>query len=310
MPEITEMAFVLPADRGFPSDDRMMVRQRHGNRVIIVTMPADVVDDVLGDTSGGLITARRREDVPEETWGALGGSERLALEGYWLSQSEEYRRGKEERPGQGLSCYRPDHAPPDPPGGMNVKAPPAAGLNDRLRGSLALGLVVVSGPGDLAFSPDQVAMVMAGVQSGLSWLGSQFQLTPVTFTIDTYVAPINIPVNPNAPDLEALWRDPAMVTLGYPGGLGSVTGFAQALKIKNFTDSAYVSFFTRYPLFHFAYANPMVPETVMQYENDGWGPQNIDATFAHETGHIFAPQMNMHLPSDHIPGPLSCIHAA
>lgn len=155
MSEITKMAFVLPAGRGFPSDNRMLVRQRHGHQVVIVTMPADVVDDVLGDTSGELITARRREDVPEATWGALGASERLALEGY---------------------------------------------------------------------------------------------------AIATYVVRITIPANPNAPDLEALWRDPAMAALGYPGGLGSVTGFAQALKIKNFTDSAYVFFFTRYPLLPVAYA--------------------------------------------------------
>jgi hypothetical protein len=25
----------------------------------------------------------------------------------------------------------------------------------------------------------------------------------------------------------------------------------------------------------------------MHYENDGWGPDNIDRVFAHETGHIF-----------------------
>jgi hypothetical protein len=25
----------------------------------------------------------------------------------------------------------------------------------------------------------------------------------------------------------------------------------------------------------------------MHYDNDGWGPNNIDRVFAHETGHIF-----------------------
>ena len=25
----------------------------------------------------------------------------------------------------------------------------------------------------------------------------------------------------------------------------------------------------------------------MDYDNDGWGPDNIDRVFAHETGHIF-----------------------
>lgn len=278
MPETTEIAFVIPADGELPSDDRMTVRQRYGNRVVIITVPAEEVENILSGMPGELTTARRRDDIPDETWNALGDSERIALEGYWLRQSDEYQRQKEERPGQGLSWDHPDYAPPDPPGGMDFEAAPAVvGLNDRLRGSVALGLVIVSGPGDLAFSPVQVATVMAEVQGGLSWLGSQFQLTPVTFVIDTHVIPITTPSNPNAPDLEALWRDPAMAVLDYPKGYQGVTKFAETVKAVNSTDSAYVSFFTHYPLDHFAYARPSVPETVMQYENDGWGPGNIDA---------------------------------
>ena len=36
---------------------------------------------------------------------------------------------------------------------------------------------------------------------------------------------------------------------------------------------------------HFAYANSL--RTVMHYDNDGWGHDNIDRVFAHETGHVF-----------------------
>lgn len=43
--------------------------------------------------------------------------------------------------------------------------------------------------------------------------------------------------------------------------------------------------FTKYPMWHFAYANN--ERVVMHYETDGWGPDNIDRVFAHETGHVF-----------------------
>lgn len=50
---------------------------------------------------------------------------------------------------------------------------------------------------------------------------------------------------------------------------------------------AYCAFFVKgYPLWHFAYASS--PRIVMDYANDGWGPDNIDRVFAHEIGHIFS----------------------
>ena len=49
----------------------------------------------------------------------------------------------------------------------------------------------------------------------------------------------------------------------------------------------YCGFFTKYPLTWFAYASIGGPRLVMDYNNDGWGPDNIDRVFAHETGHIF-----------------------
>ena len=53
------------------------------------------------------------------------------------------------------------------------------------------------------------------------------------------------------------------------------------------TDWGYCAFFTKYPVGHFAYAYLGGPYLVMQYAIDGWGPNNIDRVFAHETCHIF-----------------------
>ena len=78
-----------------------------------------------------------------------------------------------------------------------------------------------------------------------------------------------------------------MAQIGYSAGLANVTKYANDLRTKLNTDWAYVAFFTKYPVGHFAYASIGGPRLVMDYANDGWGPDNIDRVFAHESGHIF-----------------------
>jgi Domain of unknown function (DUF5050) len=287
MPDITEIAIILPADGRIPHDERLTVRQRHGQRVIIADVATPDEESLSAEMAGQVTFARQRSEVPDEQWNSLSDPERLALDGFWLRQSEEYRQAEANRPGQGAAWDHPDFTPPDPPEGTDLSGWPVAGLNDRLRGTAALGLIMVNGPGDLAFKPDQAAKVMAKTQQGLNWLSRQHQLAPPVFVVDTSIISISTPADPTAPDLEAVWRDPVMASLGYTGGYAAVTKYAQALKSRHRTDSGYVSFFCHYPLHHYAYARASVPETVMEYKNGRWGPDNIDRIFAHETGHIF-----------------------
>ncbi len=86
---------------------------------------------------------------------------------------------------------------------------------------------------------------------------------------------------------EALWRDPTLAQLGYVPGLTGVNAYIQDLRSRLHTRWAYCAFFTKYPLGWFAYASIGGPRLVMDPANDGWGPDNIDRVFAHETGHIF-----------------------
>jgi hypothetical protein len=287
MPEMTEMAIVLPEGGQLPADERITVHQRHGKRVVIVTVPADEADAFTSDAAGRLIVAIQRDDVPARTWDSLSAGERLALDGYWHRHSDEYQRVLAERPGDGLPWDHPDYSPPDLPKGLGLRTGPVAGLNERLRGSVAIGLVIVNGPGSLAFTTSQRATVMAGVQDGLMWLGNQSQVVPVVFDIDTLILTIDVPENPDAPDLEAVWRNPILARLNFPPGYAGVTEFAQSLQDEKGTDSAYPAFFIKYPAVRFGYSWSQVPELVMQYSNDGWGPYFIDRVFAHETGHIF-----------------------
>ena len=76
-----------------------------------------------------------------------------------------------------------------------------------------------------------------------------------------------------------------MISLGYTGNFSASTSTSRRSARELGTHWAYVAFFTKYPLAHFAYA--LKPKLVMQYDNDGWGPDNIDRVFTHETGHIF-----------------------
>ncbi|HHJ13677.1 MAG TPA: hypothetical protein ENJ79_04775 [Gammaproteobacteria bacterium] len=86
-------------------------------------------------------------------------------------------------------------------------------------------------------------------------------------------------------DREKLWRDPAMQSLGYSASWDGVKDYVSDLRKNKNAQWAFVAFFTRYPLKHFAYAAR--PRIVMHVDNDGWGMDNIDRVFAHETGHIF-----------------------
>jgi hypothetical protein len=85
--------------------------------------------------------------------------------------------------------------------------------------------------------------------------------------------------------LEAHWRNPALASLGFAASFGGVTDYVRSIRTAQGTRWGYAAFFTKYPTNHFAYAGK--PRLVMQYANDGWGPDNIDRVFTHETGHIF-----------------------
>jgi FG-GAP-like repeat len=78
-----------------------------------------------------------------------------------------------------------------------------------------------------------------------------------------------------------------MAALGYTANFSGVAAYVEANRTRFGTRWTYCGFVTKYPLQHFAYASIGGPRLVMDYANDGWGPDNIDRVFAHETGHIF-----------------------
>jgi len=251
----------------------------------------------------------------------LDRTETLGLEAFRLRASATYRRGKQARPraDEPWDMDRPctDVAPPpgtsgpsapgrdaDAPAVESLLAPVAtvaadgtgttsagtstAPLSSYLEGAVAVGLVLVEGPtADLQFTAAERTKVVAEAQNGLSWLATSNPAADITFSYDIQIVRLTQPANPSATDLEAYWRDPVMAKLGYQANFDGVYDYANAIRSRLATRWAYVAFVTKYPVQYFAYAAIGGPRIVLTYDNDGWGPDNLDRVFAHESSHVF-----------------------
>ena len=228
----------------------------------------------------------------------LSTTERLAIDAFKLRASDVYKAAKLARPRdkepwnmKGCITTPPSTSASAEAGAPALEASATIPTSGWLEGSVAVGTVIVNGPTeDLHFTDAEQTKVIAEVQAGLGWLASQALSAKVTFVHDIHLVQITVPANKNITNfdnLETLWRNPVMTSLGYAASWQGVVDYVNALREKMQTKWAYVAFFVKYPLGHFAYASIGGPRLVMQYANDGWGPDNIDRVFAHETGHIF-----------------------
>jgi hypothetical protein len=230
----------------------------------------------------------------------LNEAEAAGLAAWNLRTSRRYATAKAKRPRDGERWDTADGTPLLPPDGPDMThvgelgpARAAALVGDEtslyLIGAVAVGLVLVEGPtADLQFTDAERTKVVAEVQEGLTWLGSREPKAGVSFAYDIRVVRVDRAPNPalrGYEPLESHWRDPAMAKLGFAASFGGVRDYVKGIRTNLATKWAYVAFFTKYPVHHFAYASK--PRLVMHYGNDGWGPDNIDRVFTHETGHIF-----------------------
>ncbi len=171
------------------------------------------------------------------------------------------------------------------PAGGGGTGRPTSGF---MEGSIAIGVVIVEGPtADLQFTAAERTKTVAEIQNGLSWYATTNPAANLTFSYDIKVVRITTAPDPAAADLEARWRDPAMSQLGYQPNFDGVYDYVDDLRDIHVTQWSYCAFVTKYPLSYFAYSSIGGPRLVLSYDNDGWGPDNLDRVFAHETGHIF-----------------------
>ena len=273
------------------------VLHRYGSRVLIAEVPPAGARGVAGQRGVRSVHMGALREKPR----GLNEAESVGLAAWNLRVSQRYATAKAKRP---LDGQRWDGArgaapliPPDGPAMTHVTDEgPALGFGPALEetslyliGSVAVGVILVEGPTpDLQFSEAERTKVVAEVQEGLTWLGMREAKAGVTFAYDIRLVRIDRAPNPGLvgyEPLEAHWRDPAMAKIGFAANFGGVREYVKAIRANMGTKWTYVAFFTKYPTHHFAYASK--PRLVMQYANDGWGPDNIDRVFTHETGHIF-----------------------
>jgi hypothetical protein len=272
------------------------VLQRYGERVLICAAPARVAGRLNAVTGVGSVHSGRVSRAPRRA----SIAEELGIAAWNLRRSAQYAEAKAERPRDGEKWDMVGDQPtaPDGPEMAHVTETEPGGeprgiffsdLSPYLMGSVAVGIVIVSGPtDDLRFSEADRTKVVAEVQEGLGWLATQEQRASVSFAYDIRPVDIDTPPNPalsGYEPLEAHWRDPALVKLGFAGNIFGARQFAERIRADLGTRWAYAAFFTKYPVQHFAYA--LKPKIVMHFGNDGWGVDNIDRVFTHESGHIF-----------------------
>ncbi len=127
------------------------------------------------------------------------------------------------------------------------------------------------------------------ISAGLGWLALEEPRARVEFVFDR--TDIELAVVPSATtpdtfeDRESVWRDPALAKMGYPANAAGYARLAHDVRDNNGARWGFVIFVTRYPVHHFAYAN--AERLVVHYDNDGWGPSELDRVIAHQVCHIF-----------------------
>ena len=289
---IKERVVILPQTRALEGQPSLATHAKR--RVVHMYGPRlAVMEDTTEPAERGL---REFAEPSAAELSSLSPEERLGYAAYVMRESTGYQAAKAARPRDGESwdaspetqhaCTHVDEST----GLAREAALAGAPTSQRLTASVAVGIIIVEGPtASLKFSQAERTKVIAEVQNGLSWLATQ-NPEGLVFKYDIKVVTLNVQPGPstlNADQKEALWRNPAMQQLGFAGSMAGVSAYVEQIRTNLGTNWTYCAFFVKYPLGHFAYASIGGPRLVMQYENDGWGPDNIDRVFAHESGHIF-----------------------
>ena len=159
-----------------------------------------------------------------------------------------------------------------------------------LTGKIAVAAIIASGPGDLAISDAEKNKIVSEVTAGLQfWTDVAPDSANLQFQLYHYFCPIDATEKSSCPSYSGchnVFANAALQFLGYPTGRAGRNQLARSIKDESNADGAYLSYFSKYKQKHFAYAYSKGP-LYMQYGNDGWGSNQIDRVFAHETGHVF-----------------------
>ena len=176
------------------------------------------------------------------------------------------------------------------PGPLPQKSPLIGEANSpypqTMTGKVAVGLLMISGPGSLAISDAERTSVVSAVTTGYQFWTSfapnyanlKFHLIHTRVTVAT----ANVETCKSYSHCEDGITNDALNAIGYPSGQAGQDALAQFYKDISGSDSAYLVFFTKYnlywPFYAFGGGGPIYMEI---------GNYQMDKLFAHETGHVF-----------------------
>ena len=260
------------------------VTQQFTSRVFVAILPDDVKPASLTES-----TPKKPDDLDDLS--------KLTLAAWEATQQKSQTRAPSKT--EGLSWDTPGYTPPEFLEPENhgksstlrsgdIQESTGTGTSLYMTGSIAVGVVIVGGTGNgLGFTNAENQKVIQEVIEGLNFLANTEPRAKITFTYDIHLVTVSAAPGSIAEyeSAEAPWRNAALQNMGFSATRQGSLDYVNQLRQNKATNWAYVAYFTKYPLKHFAYA--ISEKTVMHYSNDGWGVDNINRVFAHESCHIF-----------------------
>jgi hypothetical protein len=263
------------------------VAQQFTDNVFVATLP-DSVDPLSLEVS-----------TPEQP-SALDPVSELAA-GAWHGLQDKHASDAPSA-SEGLSWDAVERLPPDRPEDVDpngtARARDSPDMEPQLStgtptslymtGSVAVGVVIVSGTqSGLDITAAEQQTVIQEVQEGLDFLANAEPRAKLSFVYDIHLITVSTAPGPTTSyeAAEGPWRNAATQAMGFSADRQGSIDYVEDLRQRNGSSWAYVAYFTKYPLRHFAYA--VSEKTVMHFDNDGWGTNLINRVFAHETCHIF-----------------------
>lgn len=260
------------------------VTQQFTSRVFVAKLPEKVDPASLKES-----TTKKPSDLDDIS--------KLTLAAWEASQEKSNTRSPSQT--EGLDWDAPGFTPPEfleevesgkksTMRSADIQESTGTGTSLYMTGSIAVGVVIVAGTGSgLGFSNEENQKVIQEVMEGLNFLADAEPRAKITFTYDIHLETVSAPPGSTAnyESAEGPWRNAALQNMGFDASRQGSIDYVNQLRQNKGTNWAYVAYFTKYPLKHFAYA--VSEKTVMHYNNDGWGIDNINRVFAHETCHIF-----------------------
>lgn len=213
----------------------------------------------------------------------------------------------EENPNDALIAPEPDGAEQLARAGSSSPRPAFEETSQFMIGSVAVGIILPESNGITDASTEnwteaQRTRIVGEIVNALNWWAEREPAAQLSFVYDdvaakiapTAVEPISRPYYD-----QSYWIADTMNAMGFTSASGSyfeqVRLYNNHLRDTYHTDWAFTIFVVnsdndadnRFSDRFFAYAYLGGPFMVMTSGNNGYGPENMDAVAAHETGHIF-----------------------